>query len=110
MGKKKDKIEDGAEEISAPDELENEVVEEAEETSSESNDEPEAKPTHPPTKHSMTIAIMMSKFVQTKKFGAQSHYVSMKTWNAGQVVYKESDILELISLNAPLRIFHEDVN
>lgn len=58
----------------------------------------------------MKIAIMMKKFIQTSKFGAQSHYVSMKTWNAGQVVYKTADIQELKELGAPMRMFVEDVD
>jgi hypothetical protein len=56
------------------------------------------------------IGVMMKGFVESNQYSPAYHYSCLKRWEAGKVIHNAADIDRLLSLNAPIKVYIEDVN
>lgn len=57
--------------------------------------------------HRQKIGIFLNNFMQAIPVGHQSHDKHIKRWNRGQIVWKETEIDELIKLGAPIEVYYK---
>jgi hypothetical protein len=63
-----------------------------------------------PAKLLMRVGIMMMDFMQVSPYASNSHHAHYKKWKSGQLIFNAAVIEELKNLNAPIKVFVEDVN
>jgi hypothetical protein len=56
------------------------------------------------------VAIFMRNWMEVSKLSAAHTTCSLKSWKRGETVFSESDVERLLSLNAPVKVFIEDVD
>lgn len=56
------------------------------------------------------IAVLLKNFSKSTPICPQHWHKSITTWQRGQVVWNEAEVVELIALNAPIEVFYQDVN
>lgn len=54
------------------------------------------------------VGIIMKKFIDTKDYSPSNPYKHFKPYHAGQVIFLESEIDHLLSIDAPIKVFIED--
>jgi len=56
------------------------------------------------------IAVFMKEFIHSFNYSPHLTEKCFKKWQRGQLVFDESEIEKLKQLNAPIRVFVEDVD
>jgi hypothetical protein len=56
------------------------------------------------------IGVLMKNFSKSEAVCPQYWHKSVRSWKKGQVIWNEQEVDELVSLNAPIEVFYQDVN
>lgn len=63
-----------------------------------------------PAEPKLRIAVVMKDFINSFNYAPHLNDKCFRSWNRGQIIFNENEIEDLIKLNAPIRIFIEDVD